>query len=84
MEVDKKRLQLLIILSIVGITAGLLLNVYAIKQFESLKEFEQECNEHYQAIFDQVCVPQRPEYGIDWDPLNFTINLTTSFFPEST
>ncbi len=69
--------QMWAILGLITILAGVALNVMAIQKFGELNQFVEECNEHYNKQFKQVCVPQQP-YKVGWSPQNWSINLSTS------
>lgn len=74
--------KVLIIIGVFAIVSGIAMNLWAMQKFQDLREFETECNEHYQKVFARACMPQ-PGF-IGWQPTNWTLlNLTTTTLTPS-
>ena len=53
-----------VVFVIVVLIGGLMLNLYAVHQFQKLNMFEKACNTHYQNLFETMCIPTPTYSGV--------------------
>ena len=64
-----------VVFVIVVLIGGLMLNLYAVHQFQKLTRFENACNAYYQNLFETMCVPLPQYSGMQVPEWNSTFNI---------